>query len=412
MGNIQIRCSYDRLVPVSELKSKFNKLNANAHPPEQIDELVEQFRWQGVRHPAIVSKRTGLVVAGHGRILAAEDAGMKEYPVSDQDFESEAQEYSFLIADNEVHRWSTVDLKKIHTALPNIEPFDISRLAIRDFKFEPDPPQGDADTLPDVPKVAKTKRGELWTLGAHRLLIDDCTVKENVGRLMAGERADMVFTDPPYNHAGKDDLVASPVSQAMQRLKDSEWDKNFDASAMLSRIDEAVAPDCSIYICTSWHLAGAIWEFYSTRSTHSSYCVWSKPNPMPSLMKRHWTWASELICYATRGKHAFNFPAEGHARNVWEIQKSQKNDLHPTMKPIEVVERAVSHSSNPGQAVLDLFLGSGSTLIACEKTGRRCFGMEIEPLYGDVILDRFEKYTGKTPVREDGKTWDEVKNGT
>lgn len=145
MGKIEIKCAYGRLVPIPELLKLFSPENANKHPPEQIDELVEQFLFQGVRHPAIISKRTGLVVAGHGRIEAAELAGMKDYPVDDQNFASEAEEYSFLIADNEIARWATVDLSKIHAALPNIEPFDIKRLAIRDFQFEPNFAPGTED---------------------------------------------------------------------------------------------------------------------------------------------------------------------------------------------------------------------------------------------------------------------------
>lgn len=256
----------------------------------------------------------------------------------------------------------------------------------------------------DVPEEVEaiTKPGDLWILGEHRLLCGDCTVEANVERLMAGQKADMVFTDPPYNHAEKDALVSQSVRQAMKRLAESEWDKSFNFTKTLECLEGILSKDCSIYICTSWHLAGEIWNYYSTRSTTNGYCVWSKPNPMPSLMKRHWTWASELICYATRGKHTFNFPDEGHARNVWEIQKNQKNDLHPTMKPVEIPEKAIVHSSKQGMIVWDGFLGSGPTLIACEKTGRKCYGMEIDPHYCDVIVARYEKFTGKKGMR-DGK---------
>jgi DNA modification methylase len=125
-------------------------------------------------------------------------------------------------------------------------------------------------------------------------------------------------------------------------------------------------------------------------------------------MKRHWTWSSELVCYATRGKHTFNFPDSGHALNVWTFTK-HSDGSHPTQKPVEVCEHALAHSSQPGHRIVDLFLGSGSTLIACEKTSRRCFGMEIEPLYVDVILTRWATFTGRDPVREDGVKWSELK---
>lgn len=133
------------MVPVKELRAMFSAENPNDHPEEQIDELVEQFRWQGVRHPVIVSLRTGKIVAGHGRVLAAEKAGLQEYPADFQAFASEAEEYSFLVADNSAASWSKLNLSKIHKTLPYIEPFDVNRLAIKNFRFEPNFAPGTED---------------------------------------------------------------------------------------------------------------------------------------------------------------------------------------------------------------------------------------------------------------------------
>lgn len=119
---------------------------------------------------------------------------------------------------------------------------------------------------------------------------------------------------------------------------------------------------------------------------------------MPSLSKRHWTWNTELICYATRGKHIFNFPNEGHALSTWTINKLTEKYVHPTQKPIAVPATAISHSSNPGDIVLDGFGGSGSTLIACEQLGRTCYMMEIDPKYVQVIINRWEAMTGEKAV--------------
>lgn len=264
----------------------------------------------------------------------------------------------------------------------------------------------------DVPAVKeddkRVKLGDLFILGNHRLLCGDSTNIDQVNRLMNGETADMVFTDPPYNHASEEKLVSQSVSQAMKKLSKSEWDKNFDISGVLLNIEKVIAENSTVYICTSWHLAGEIWSWMKKHSSCSGYCVWHKPNPMPSLMKRHWTWSSELICYSTYGKHVFNFPNEGHASNVWNINKNKANDLHPTMKPVEVPETAIVHSSKKEQSILDLFGGSGSTLIACEKTNRKCFMMELDPHYCAVILDRWAQYAGKDPVREDGRLWSDI----
>ena len=122
----------------------------------------------------------------------------------------------------------------------------------------------------------------------------------------------------------------------MKKLSESKWDKNFNFNDIIKSIEIIKADNSTVYICTSWHLAGDIWRWMSKYSSHYCYCIWHKPNPMPSLMKGHWTWSTEIICYATYGKHVFNFPKEGHASNVWSINKNAKNDLHPTMKPIAV----------------------------------------------------------------------------
>lgn len=392
-----VKCKHTKLMPTSEL-IPFPR-NPNQHSEAQIARLAEIIEYQGWRRPIRVSLRSGYITAGHGALSAAKLKGWDTVPVDLQEYDNEEQEYADVVADNSLHEWNDcgISLQAVNEEVPKLGPeFDIKLLGIEEFEIDVADKYGnkDDDSIPEkVDPICKL--GDLWQLGAHRLLCGDATKKEDVELLMNGEKADMVFTDPPYNHAQKDELIASPVRQAMQQLKDSKWDKDFNFSSVLPIIDDLVSENCSIYICTSWHLAGEIWGFYSTHSSHSSYCVWAKPNPMPSLSKRHWTWSSELICYATKGKHVFNFPIDGHAKNIWEIQKNQKNDLHPTQKPVAVPEHAIEHSSNIGMLVFDGFLGSGTTLIACEKTGRRCYGTEIDPCYVDVIIKRYEDYTDK-----------------
>jgi DNA modification methylase len=220
---------------------------------------------------------------------------------------------------------------------------------------------------------------------------------------MDGKKADMVFTDPPYNIASENKGVAAEVSKAHRDLMNAEWDKGFDFAEVQGCLLAAIAENATVYVCTSHHLAGSIWQWMKTWSSHSNWCVWSKPNPMPSLMKRHWTWSGELICYGTRGKHVFNFPDEGHALSIWTITKVNGSSGHPTEKPVSVPEHAVLHSSKKGQLVLDLFGGSGSTLIACEKTGRQARLMELDPAYCDVIVKRWEDFTGKKAILEESQ---------
>jgi DNA modification methylase len=253
----------------------------------------------------------------------------------------------------------------------------------------------DNDAEPQIDRAAelnekwKVKTGDLWRIGDHRLLCGDSTKREDVERVMQGEKADCIFTDPPYNVASESRNYAADKSKAMQSLKDSEWDNDFDVSSVFHSLEIIMAQDCAVYICTSHWLVQRIWEWMWSWSDFCSYCVWCKPNPMPSLSKRHWTWATELIPYAVRGRHVSNFPSDGHALNWWNLAKSKDTD-HPTEKVIEVPMRAIQFSSNTGQIVSDFFAGSGTTIVACQNLQRKCRAIEISPNYCVVILQRMQ----------------------
>lgn len=260
-------------------------------------------------------------------------------------------------------------------------------------------PGCDEDEVPEHVEP-KTKLGDIYQLGNHRLMCGDSTSIDAVEKLMNGEKVDMVFTDPPYNIAEKTKGIASgaPTNKQNRKLMDSEWDKGFDFDGVSASIFSTLADSCTVYVCTSSFVAPKIWEWMGNCLDFSGYCVWAKPNPFPSLMKRRWAFSSELICYGTRGtKYIFNYPEQGNALSVWTFAIGE-GGLHPTQKPMKVPEHAILHSSNENQSILDLFGGSGSTLIACEKTQRRCFMMELDPHYCDIIVARWEKYSGKKAV--------------
>lgn len=269
--------------------------------------------------------------------------------------------------------------------------------------FDPSPEENvGADTEPQINRADElreewgTELGQMWACGEHRLLIADCTDADAVARLMGGEKAELVFTDPPYNIASENEVFAANVSQSMSDLKSADWDKDFDLRPSLDSRLGAMAADCTVYVCTSHHLSHIVWSWMKEWSAHHEWCAWHKPNPMPSLSKRHWTWDGELIPYATRGKHTFNFPDEGHAPSIWRIPKSKDTD-HPTEKAVGVPEMAISHSSKIGSAIFDPFAGSGTTGIACHNLGRKARMIEISPAYGAVILQRMKEHTGVTP---------------
>lgn len=376
--------------------------NSRTHSDEQVAQIAASIREFGFTNPVLIDAN-GTIIAGHGRVMAAKKLGLDEVPCLRLGHLTPSQIRAYVIADNKIALnagWDDEMLKAelltlqedgFNTDLTGFSDEELNALlTVETVEGETDP-----DEVPEAPVEPITNLGDIWILGNHRLMCGDSTSIDAVQKLMDGSKADMVFTDPPYNIASENKGIAANVSKSHQKLMDSDWDKGFNFSEIEGCILCSIADDCTVYISTSHHLAGSIWQWMKSWSDYSGWCVWSKPNPMPSLMKRHWTWNAELICYATRGKHTFNFPSDGHALSVWSITKINGKTGHPTEKPVAVPEHAIIHSSKNGDIVLDLFGGSGSTLIACEKTGRKARLMELDPKYCDVIVKRWEEFTGK-----------------
>lgn len=378
--------------------------NTRKHTPEDIEQIKESIIADGFNDPIGVWGENNLIVEGHGRQIAALEMGLDKVPCIRLDHMTETQRRDYAIRHNRTAELSGWDFSKLEEEIAALE---IEGVDLSGLEFDLDSIGGAAtdtstvtedDFDPDANVETRVKLGDIWQLGRHRLMCGDSTDAETVELLMDGAKADMVFTDPPYNIASDSKNFASDVSKAMKDLSESEWDKNFDINAVLENMYTVLADDVTVYICTSHFLASDIWGWMKEWAEHYSYCVWSKPNPMPSLAKRHWTWNTELVCYATRGKHTFNFPKEGHALSTWTINKKNGKTGHPTEKPVEVPAMGISHSSKEGDIVLDLFGGSGSTLIACEQLNRNCYMMELDPHYCDVIIKRWENFTGEKAV--------------
>jgi len=375
---------------------QFNPRNWRVHPLNQQNALKGVLEEVGWVQEVIVNKRTGNLIDGHLRCQLAAREGAKTIPVKYVDL-SEEEEGLILSTLDPIAAMAATDKAKLDELFAGIETENADVLKMLDDIAEKErleyAKRDPVDAEPQIDRAAELNEkwqvvtGDLWQIGGHRLLCGDSTKREDVERVMGGEKADMVFTDPPYNVASESRNYAADKSKAMKDLSQSEWDKNFDITAVFPMLDEILAQDCAVYVCTSQWLVHTIWTWMWKWSDFCSYCVWCKPNPMPSLSKRHWTWATELIPYAVRGKHISNFPNDGHALNWWAIPKD-KDTEHPTEKVLEVPTRAIQFSSNKGAIVFDGFCGSGTTMVACQNLNRKCRAIEISPNYCAVILER------------------------
>jgi 16S rRNA G966 N2-methylase RsmD len=374
---IQIHCKYDELVNPKKLKN--HPKNRNKHGQDQIDRLAELYKYHGIRHPIIVSNLSKCIVAGHGRKLAAIRAGISEMPVVYQDFESSEAEYAFIQADNAIALWAELDLAGINADIGDLGPdFDINMLGIQDFEIEPaDKYQDkDADLVPDdVEPVAKL--GQIYRLGEHRLMCGDSTDESKIEILLDKTGIDMVFTDPPYGISVvlKNGSVGGTVGKYRQVLNDETTD----------------VAELSYRICERMNTNLVFWganHYSNVFPSSSCWIVWDKQGG------KRVTFADCELAYTNIKKPARLF------KHIWDgfRRDSERGEMrvHPTQKPVKLIEDIFElFKEESKKNILDLFGGSGSTLIACEKTNRKCFMMELDPHYVDVIIARWEKFTSK-----------------
>lgn len=411
MSEIKIHCKYDELVNPKKLKN--HPKNRNKHDQDQIERLAEMYKYHGIRHEIIVSKRSECIVAGHGRKLAAIRAGIKEFPVVYQDFDSDEAEYAFILADNAIALWAELDLAGINTDLGDLGPyFNIDMLGIKDFKLDPNEEMEgntDPDSVPeDVP--SKAKLGELYTLGSHRLLCGDSTDIAQVERLMNGEKADMVFTSPPYNGDTHLDYGKGNNKKLYENDFDSKTSKEYIEfcrkilNICFDFCDGFIFWNVSYNSKSRFEYIDGIYPYL--KALHETI-IWKKTGmPISNGLTRN----CEFIFVFKNGarKHlSEEFKTEF---NLWDISNinSQDKNNHRACFPIELPKKGIEIGSDTNQIIFEPFGGSGSTLIACEKTNRKCFMMELDPHYIDVIIKRWQYFTGKKAIREDGVLWDDI----
>lgn len=415
---MNIHCKYDELCKPQKLKN--HPKNRNKHGQDQIERLTELYKYHGIRHPIIVSKRSNYIVAGHGRKLAAIRCGMEEFPVEYQDFASDEAEYAFLQADNAIALWAELDLAGINSDLGDLGPdFNIDMLGIKDFKLDPsehDDFQGDPDEVPeDVP--TKANLGDLFILGSHRLRCGDSTNPLDFDLLMNGVRADICFTSPPYNVGNNGKMNGHMVGKKYLSTKDDKTENEY-----LDFING------NLILCMSHasevfyniQLLGAnkkviIDLLQKQKETLKDIIYWVKDNASPhiepGIMASYVEW---IICLSTDNQskkfHKTSAP-RGSLKNIIRGPGNGQNEfskIHSATFPLYLAEKIIQDFSVETMSVLDTFGGTGTTLIACEKTKRKCFMMELDPHYIDVIIARWQKFSDKKAIREDGVLWDNI----
>ncbi|CAQ45405.1 site-specific DNA-methyltransferase [Stenotrophomonas maltophilia] len=381
--------------------------NARTHSDEQVAQIAASIAEFGFTNP-ILAGSDGIIVAGHGRLAAAQKLGLEIVPVVVLDHLTPTQRRALVIADNRIAEnagWDEAILRIELEALMgegfdlDITGFDADALAELIAGDEPDNEgQTDEDAVPEVSETPISRPGDVWIMGPHRLLCGDATVAESYDALLQGAPVDMVFTDPPYNvnyaNSAKDKMRGKDRAILNDNLGDGFYD------FLLAALTQMVA-NCrgGIYVAMSSSELDVLQSaFRAAGGKWSTFIIWAK-NTF-TLGRADYQRQYEPILYGWPEGAQRHWCGDRDQGDVWQIKKPQKNDLHPTMKPVELVERAIRNSSRPGNVVLDPFGGSGTTLIAAEKSGRVARLIELDPKYVDVIVRRWENFTGQQAIRE------------
>ncbi len=395
-----------RLIPYAK--------NARTHDDAQVSQIAGSIAEFGFVNPILVGD-DNVIIAGHGRLMAAQQLGLDKVPVIILRHLTEAQRRALVIADNKIAEnagWNE-DLLKLELSELNDIGFDLDVIGFSDEELDEllgidnDAGETDEDDIPEVEDEPVSKQGELWQLGNHRLLCGDSTSSEDLQKLMDGDLADMAFTDPPYNVDYGNNAKDKMRGKDRRILNDNLGDDFYGfLKAALSNLLNVTKGACYVAMSSS-ELDTLQKAFRDAGGKWSTFIVWAK-NTF-TLGRADYQRQYEPILYGWREGSEHYWCGARDQGDVWFFNKPVKNDLHPTMKPVELVERAIRNSSKSRDIVLDLFGGSGSTLIACEKTGRSARLIELDPKYVDVIIRRWQDYTGEQATRvEDGMIFNEL----
>ena len=421
------------------------KHNAKIHTEEQVGQIKKSIREFGFNDPIAVDEEN-VIIEGHGRLMAAKELGMKEVPVIFLYGLTDQQKKAYILAHNQLTMNTGFDMDVLADEINRITAFDME-----DFGFdlsalgeeEKNPEDVKEDEPPEPPAKPKSRLGEIYKLGEHRLMCGDSTKAEDVEKLMDGMKADLVVTDPPYNVAVGDsnkkyekEAIKHGWKLHTENLKNdkmSEEEFSEFISGFVSQMKEQLKPGAAYYIWHSVFMQAMLEDILKQNDMRPrQQLIWNKNEA--TLGRQDYQWKHEPCFYGWKEGASHYFIDTRTNKTVFEdaapdFQKMKKEDLikllkdiyspdsketvlyaskmmtntlHPTMKPIKLLAQLINNSSRSGELVLDLFGGSGSTMMACEQMGRKCFMMEYDPKYVDVIIERWEKLTGKKAQKIEG----------
>ncbi|AUR95847.1 ParB/sulfiredoxin [Vibrio phage 1.213.O._10N.222.54.F10] len=379
--------------------------NSRTHSDEQTNQVASSIKEFGFTNPVLIDEDNG-IIAGHGRILAAQKLSLDEVPCIILKGLTEAQKKAYVIADNQLALNSGWDLDMLKLEIESLEEmeFDIDLLGFDDDflgdLLPEDEVEGltDEDEVPEPPEMPVSVLGDIWQLGDHRLMCGDSTSIDAVMELLENKPAEMVHTDPPYG-----------VSyQSNMRTESDKFDvlKNDDVFLDIAPVIEACSKGW-VFVWTSWKVLTKWIDLFDGFGYPTNQVIWFKGGGGIGDLKKTFSSDYETALVWHRGSELTG----KRIGSVWKVEKDGANSyVHPTQKPVALPEEAIDKTTKKGATVLDLFGGSGSTLIACEKTNRKARLMELDEKYVDVIINRWQGFTGKSAVHiESGKAYEELK---
>ena len=379
---------------INDLK-KYHK-NAKKHPKEQVNRIANSIKEFGMCDPIGVWGKDNLIIEGHGRLMALKKLGYTEAPIIRLDHLSEEQRKAYTLAHNKSAE-SEWDFEILSDELKSIVDIDMMEFGF-DLSLDEEEPKVIEDEIPEIPVEPKAKYGDIYQLGNHRLMCGDATVLEDVRTLMNDNKADLLLTDPPYNvdYEGK-------TKDSLKIKNDNMGDNQFKQflTDSFSNANEVMKEGASFYI---WHADSEGYNFRSACKDVSwkvrQCLIWNK-NTMV-MGRQDYQWKHEPCLYGWKEGASHNWYSDRKQTTILEFNKPSKSELHPTMKPLDLFAYQMKNSTAKGDIVLDLFGGSGTTLMVSEQLDRNAYVMELDPRYVDAIINRWENMTGSKGVLLNG----------